>query len=162
LILLFVVIVAGGIWIIHLENSITEYYSTSWVSESIKQAKSKNAFVCELQINPREVEFDKLKVEINECWIEKQMVLKHSWLWKEEFKPTGKYRLCLNLKNKLPNAIFKYSFVNKNGKSFALNSSGNVEVFNTFIEIDTLKSIKINIKNSYDKSLSENIILSLK
>ncbi|MBC5864684.1 hypothetical protein [Flavobacterium turcicum] len=144
---------------LNLENSIMEYYSKNWVSKSITESKSKGAFVRELKFSPNEIEKYGLKIQFNECWIEQQTKLEHSFLFFEEYKPTGKYRMCFNLKEKLPeiNTLLSYFFINQNGKSFEKNGSGNLEVFSASIDKNRKEQIKINFVKSF-KEPEEKIV----
>lgn len=136
-----------------LENSVMEYYSKNWVSKSINESKSKGAFIKELKFSPNVVEKYGFKIRFNECWIEHQTKLEHSFFFFKEYKPTGSYRICFNLKEKLPenNRLLSYFFIDQNRKSFVRNVSSNDEVFSAFIEKDSIEKIKINFVKSFDE-----------
>ena len=148
---------------VNLENSILEYYSTNWVSKSITESKSKGAFVKELNCTPNQIEKYGLKIGVNECWIEQQTKLEHSYLFFREFKGTGKFRFCFNLKEKFPdrNAL-SYFFVDQNGKSFVMNGSGNMETFSTSIDKNRKEQIKINLVKSFKEPEDKIVTVNFK
>lgn len=152
-----------GIYLTNISNSISEYYSSNWVSKSISDSKLKGAYVRKLRIEPKIIKQDSLSVEINECWIEQQTQLKYSWLFFSKYYGTGKYRLCFNLKNKFHHMnVLSYFFVNQSGKAFTLNSSGNKEVFDTFIEKKAKGQIKVSLIKSWKESRDKYFIIYLK
>ncbi|MFN3969701.1 hypothetical protein, partial [Flavobacterium sp.] len=148
---------------INLSNSISEYYSTNWVSKSINDSKLNGAFVRELSIKPNGIKQDSLSVEFNECWIEQQTKLKYSWLFFSEYYGTGKYRLCFNLKNKFHGKnTLSHFFVEQNGQSFTQNSSGENEVFNIFVEKEATGQIKVSLVKSWKEPRDKYVVINLR
>ena len=152
----------GGIYLTNLSNSITEYYSTNWVSYSIKESKLKQAFVRELKISPKEFEKDKMNIKFNECWIEKQTKIKYSWLFFSKYYETGKYRLCFTLKNKFfDNTLPSHFFTDQNKKSFGSMSSVEKQVFERFIDKNSKEEIEISLVKSFNEPWEENAVIEL-
>ena len=152
-----------GMYLTNISNSISEYYSTSWVSKSISDSKLNGAYIRELRVEPKIIKQDSLSVEINECWIEQQTKLKYSWLFFSKYYGTGKYRLCFNLKRKLPNdKALSYFFVNQNGEAFGLNSSADREVFDTFIQKEATGQIKVSLVKSWKEPRDKYIMIDLR
>ena len=144
-------------------NSISEYYSVCWVSKSISESKTKGVFVRELNISPKMIEKYWRKIRFNECWIEKQTRLQHSFLFFDKYQATGKYRLCFNLKEKFPDRNgLSYFFINQNGESFTINSSGNSEVFNSFIDKNRKEKVEVNFVKSFQEPKDKIAIIDLK
>ncbi|MES2838042.1 MAG: hypothetical protein V4667_11000 [Bacteroidota bacterium] len=146
----------------YLNNGITEYYSQKWVSTTIQDSKAKNAFVRQLTIRPGFLKKDNLEIEFNECWIEQQTRIEYSWLFFKNYIGTGDYNLCFNLKKNYPDMTFvDYFFVHQDGHAFALNGSGNSNVFDHRVDKNLSGQIKISLVTGWKEKRDTSITIDL-
>src|SRR4051812_34343408 len=79
-----------------MDSAIVEYYSGSWTSYSINEAKKKGVFISQPELENNMIELNGFKYPIREIWVEQSTRIEYKWFFFRQRIPTG-YRIILTL-----------------------------------------------------------------
>jgi hypothetical protein len=131
-----------------------EEYSPNWKSSSISEAKKNNVFINEVGVTPRQITIDGKKVELRECWVEAQSLVRYEYLLFKKRTLLNNYYLCFTINNpKRVDFDFQYEFWEK-GSDYGIHD-GTINLFATKLKNKNVKELFIGIFEHTNMSSSE-------